>query len=374
MNLTWSNLALTALWAIGTAGAVWLLTLPFRRSFLGLSMSVSLTGTAAALGALIGGVRTMVVPVLGDLTLAAVAAVAAVVGTLAAAGVTRRLSRDSRLLRSAVEDLAEGRVPAAHGPRLTAALNEARESLRTTAEQLAESRRREQLLEASRRELVAWVSHDLRTPLAGLRAMAEALEDGVVDDPETYYKQIGVSVERLSNMVDDLFELSRIQAGAFAAATERLSLDDLVSDCVAALAPLAAAQGVHVSGSATTAATVTGNASELNRALTNIVANAIRHTDATGRVTIVVEDASASGARVTVFDECGGIAPNDLPRLFDVGFRAEPSRTLDGPNPPGAGLGLAITRGIIEAHGGTIDVANVGAGCRFSIVLPSATS
>ena len=97
---------------------------------------------------------------------------------------------------------------------------------------------------------MSWVSHDLRTPLAGLRAMAEALEDGVADDPELYYKQIGASVERLNQMVEDLFDLSRIQAGRRRRATaSSIALDDLVSDCVAALEPLAAAQGVQLSGS-----------------------------------------------------------------------------------------------------------------------------
>src|SRR5262249_62398499 len=116
------------------------------------------------------------------------------------------------------------------------------------AGRLAESRDRERALEASRRELVAWVSHDLRTPLAGLRAMSEALEDGVADDPALYYKQIHASVDRLAGMVDDLFELSRIQAGAISSAPEHVGLDDLVSDCLTALEPLARGRGVRLGG------------------------------------------------------------------------------------------------------------------------------
>ena len=113
-------------------------------------------------------------------------------------------------------------MPAADGRRLTGEVEQVRSELQSTAAALAATRERERALETARRELVSWVSHDLRTPLAGLRAMAEALEDGVVDDPELYYKQIGASVERLNQMVEDLFDLSRIQAGV-CRATRRAS-------------------------------------------------------------------------------------------------------------------------------------------------------
>ena len=181
-----------------------------------------------------------------------------------------------------------------------------RSELADTARKLAASREREHALESSRRELVAWVSHDLRTPLASLRAMSEALEDGVTDSPEKYYKQIHNSVDRLSRMVDDLFELSRIQAGNFGVDTERVALDDLVSDCIAALDPLAHANQVRLTGRTAGAATVVGNGRELNRALTNLVANAIRHTRADGLVDVTV-NASQGSAEVIVRDECGGI-------------------------------------------------------------------
>jgi signal transduction histidine kinase len=225
-------------------------------------------------------------------------------------------------------------------------------------------------LEAARRELVSWVSHDLRTPLAGLRAMAEALEDGVVDNPELYYKQIGTSVERLNQMVEDLFDLSRIQAGEMSHDAERIALDDLVSDCVAALEPLAAAQGVELTGSVTGTAAVTGSGPELNRALTNLVANAIRHTRAEGRVDVRVSVAADALAEVVVRDECGGIPAEQLGRVFDVGFRGEAARTPHTRDYTGAGLGLAITRGIVEAHDGTVDVENAPGGCRFRMRLP----
>jgi signal transduction histidine kinase len=178
-------------------------------------------------------------------------------------------------------------------------------------------------------------------------------------------------------MGDDLFDLSRIQAGSFSREIDAIALDDLVSDCLAALEPLAAAQGVRLTGRVAGTATVAGNGPELNRALTNLVANAIRHTRADGRVNVLVGVTAGDNtqrAEVVIDDECGGIAEADLPRVFDVGFRGEPARTPQTDYPAGAGLGLAITRGIVEAHSGSVQVANTAEGCRFTVRLPIATT
>ena len=140
-------------------------------------------------------------------------------------------------------------------------------ALQAEAVRLTEQREREVALEASRRDLVAWVSHDLRTPLAGLRAMAEALEDGVAEDPARYHRQMRVEVDRLSSLVDDLFELSRIQAGALSLAYEKLLAADLVSDTIAAADPLARARGVRLSGTASGPLPVQADGREIGRAL-----------------------------------------------------------------------------------------------------------
>jgi signal transduction histidine kinase len=324
---------------------------------------------------MLGSVHVMLLPMHEQTTVLVVSGSAGVLGAVAAGAAARGLTKDRKALSDAVADIGEGRVPRADGRRLTAELEAVRRELNATAQRLAESRGREQALESARRELVAWVSHDLRTPLAGLRAMSEALEDGVVEEPELYYKQIRASVDRLSGMVDDLFDLSRIQAGSFARDLDPIPLDDLVSDCLAALQPLAAAQGVRLAGEMAAPVMVYGNGPELNRALTNLVANAIRHTRTDGRVDVLVGIAAGGGAqhaRVVVHDECGGIAPDDLPRLFDVGFRGEPARTPHAVNPAGAGLGLAISRGIVEAHAGSVQVENEADGCRFTVLLPVA--
>jgi len=364
------------LWAAGVCAVTWLLTLALRRHSLGgLLASVVLTGTAASVGAIFGFIHAMLLPTPEQVTVIVVVAAAGVVGAIAAGAGARRLTRDREVLRTAVAELGQGLIPRHDGRRLMSQLEDVRHELSVTAQRLADSRARERSLESARRELVAWVSHDLRTPLAGLRAMSEALEDGVQDEPELYYKQIHLAVDRLSGMVDDLFDLSRIQAGSFSRETDAIPLDDLVSDCLAALEPLAAAQGVRLTGRMAGAATVTGNGPELNRALTNLVANAIRHTRADGRVDVIVgrsADDSAPQAEVVVNDECGGIALDDLARVFDVGFRGEPARTPHAVHPAGAGLGLAITRGIVEAHSGSVHVENTAEGCRFTVCLPVA--
>ncbi len=362
--------AIALLWAGVGALLIWLITFPLRRRSLGgLLAAVVATSTAATVAGVVGSVHEMSLASDALWSTIMVAIVAGVVASVLAAWAARRLARDNQSIRAAMVELGAGRVPSADGPRLTPQLAQMRAELADTARRLAASRERERALETSRRELVAWVSHDLRTPLASLRAMSEALEDGVAESPELYYKQMRASVDRLATMVDDLFELSRIQAGGFALETEHVALDDLVSDCLAALAPLATAQRVQLAGHSDGAATVIGNAPELTRALINLVANAIRHTRIDGLVEISVMT-SPSEAAVTVYDECGGIPDHEMGRVFEVGFRGEPARSPDAAIPGGAGLGLAITRGIIEAHGGSIDVSNINGGCSFTLRLP----
>ncbi len=212
------------------------------------------------------------------------------------------------------------------------------------------------------------MSHDLRTPLAGLRAMAEALEDGVAADPARYHRQIRREVDRLAQLVDDLFELSRIQSGALVLSMQDIDLSDLVSDVYAGSLPMAEAGRVRLGASAGPAR-VSGDAGGLGRALTNLVVNAIRHTPTDGSVHI---GCACEGDEVvlSVSDACGGLGEDTLQRMFDPGWSGNPART---PGPQGgAGLGLAIARGIVEAHRGRIRVVNAEQGCRFEVRLPRA--
>jgi signal transduction histidine kinase len=377
MNHTLDIVGTALLWGAGGAAVAWLLTWPVRRrSQTGVLVSTVLVATSASVAAMIGNTRAMFIAMDEEYVTVTVALVAGLLAAALAALSAVSFARDNRSIRADLDALRQGRIPVDDGRRLSGELERLRSDLADTARTLTESRDREQTLEASRRELVAWVSHDLRTPLAGLRAMAEALEDGVAASPERYHKQIRIEVDRLAWMVDDLFEISRLQAGAVSAQADRVNLDDLISDCVAAVEPVATLQGVRLIGRSSAIAEVVGNGAELNRALTNLLVNAIRHTGADGTVEISLRSAGQSPATVaelTVRDECGGIAPEDLDKVFDVGFRGEPARTPHPGLGGGAGLGLAITRGIVTAHDGSVEVSNAAGGCEFTVRLPLAS-
>jgi signal transduction histidine kinase len=233
-------------------------------------------------------------------------------------------------------------------------------------------RAQEREAEARRRELVAWISHDLRTPLAGLRAMAEALEDGVVSDRDTmweYFRRMRSETGRMAELVDDLFEMSRINAGALRLSISAVPLGDVVSDALASADAVARARGIRLVATEAGWPTVAGSEPELARIVANLIRNAIRFTPYDGTVQISGGHDGVD-AWLAVADTCGGIPEVDLPRVFDVAFRGEPARTPQG-GEAGGGLGLAIVRGLVEAHGGRVDVANTHSGCRFVVHLPT---
>lgn len=232
----------------------------------------------------------------------------------------------------------------------------------------AAARRRDAELEASRREMVAWVSHDLRTPLAGIRAMAESLEDAVAADPARYHARIRAEADRMAVMVEDLLALARLQSGTLRLVREQVDLADLLSDTLAQAHPLAAERQVRLAGGADAAVTARVDSREMSRALTNLVVNAVRHTPADGTVTVEAR-VDGRSAVVSVRDGCGGISDDDLARVFDPGWRGTHARTPTSGE--GAGLGLAIVRGVVEAHGGAVSVVNEAGGCRFELRLPA---
>ena len=222
--------------------------------------------------------------------------------------------------------------------------------------------------EAMAREMVAWVSHDLRTPLAGIRAMAEALEDDVAPDPSAYHRQIREEVDRLALMVDDLLALSRLQSGQLRVELAEIQLRDLVSDTIAGASALAHERRIELSGHCDDAVTAYVDESALSRALTNLVVNAVRYTPPDGAVHVEATS-STLGTVLRVTDTCGGIPEEDLPRVFEAGWRGTAARTPGAGS--GAGLGLAVVRGTVEALGGTVTARNDGPGCRFEILLPA---
>ncbi|MDQ1539036.1 MAG: hypothetical protein QOE58_3429 [Actinomycetota bacterium] len=357
-----------------------------RRSLL-LSIVVAALAPMAAVSAAVGlNVNRMLISQ-HDSTVVSVALGFATVLAVALSFVLgRRVALGSRELTQELRGLAAG--PYLSSPALVAGVKERPGNgwssapaeitalageLAATRESLRLSRERERSQEKSRRELVAFMSHDLRTPLAGLRALAEGLEDGVIDDQDAALRQMRQTVERMNGLVGDLFELSRLSAGPArpAQAHAPLSLVELAYDVVGEAYEHARRCRVELVldvADDSDRLAVQGNADELARALSNLVGNAIRHTHEQGQVRVSARRVSDGRARVAVIDGCGGIKDHDLPRVFEIGWRAEPER---GTRDAGAGLGLAIARGVIESHAGSIVVANVEGGCRFDVDLPA---
>ena len=289
----------------------------------------------------------------------AVSAVSALVALAAALALGRRILSPLASLRAASARLAGGDLSARapqKGPRelreLSSSFNEMAASL-------------EQLFDA-RRELVAWASHDLRTPLASLKAMIEALEDDLAE-PGEYLDAIRTQTDILSRLVEDLFELARIDAGALTLELRDEPLGELVSRCVSSLDAEARAREVELGAHVSADPLVRIAPDKVERVLMNLFANAVRHSPPNGEVAVVVEP-NSDHVVVAVEDTGDGLAAGASERMFDRFWRADESRARSS---GGAGLGLAIARDLVQAHGGTIWAENrAGGGTRVAFTLP----
>jgi signal transduction histidine kinase len=289
-------------------------------------------------------------------------------GVGAALAISRTTATAFGQLGRAADELAEGNLDArvGHiegGPELEALAR----TLDRMAERLQSALHAERLAETQRRDLITAVSHDLRTPLAGLRAALEAIEDGVVDDPRTmrrYAAGMQRQVETLVALVDDLFELVQIDSGAILAESSRARLDEVVGSAVAACRAQAKEKGLILEHRLDGAGTVLCSP-RLGRVLQNLIQNAIRHTPSNGLVRIEAHRGE-EGLEIAVEDTGEGIPPDALEKVFDPFWRGDAARTT-----PGSGLGLALAKRIVEAMGGDITVASAPArGSRFAVLLP----
>jgi signal transduction histidine kinase len=383
---------------IGALGLAW-----FRRGYVRLWLQVTLTymlGVVVALLNIFLTAQLMFISSDHDLPLLVLLLLFAAVVSLALGfALAQALALRVSALHQGARALAGGdlraRVAETGRDELAALATE----FNRMAAQLAAAAAERERLETARRDLVAAISHDLRTPLASLRVMTEALADGVVDDPVTtarYLATMRGQIGHLSSLIDDLFELAQIDAGALRLEFQRAALGDLISDALEGMRPQATAKGVRLEGSvAPGIGPIDIAPQKIERVLYNLVTNAIRHTPSGGAVTISVssefsvlssefhgadsptqnstlntqnspassESASANGTiqhstfntqhylLVKVTDTGEGIGRDDLPHIFDDFYRGEKSRSRAT---GGAGLGLAIARGIVEAHGGRI--------------------
>jgi signal transduction histidine kinase len=236
-------------------------------------------------------------------------------------------------------------------------------------EQLAGEEARRDAADSARRKLVASISHDLRTPLASLRLMLAAIEDELVDEAtrSRYIATMHTHVRALGSLVDDLFELSRLEAGDLDWSIRQVELAELVDEAVAAMRVEAEAKGVAVAAELESLPRpARADPERLQRVLFNLIQNAIRHTPADGSVTVRAEPAG-DWVEIEVADTGPGIPRADRERVFDPWVRGADG--ADGPN--GAGLGLVISRAIVEAHGGRIWLADSDVGTRVRFVIPT---
>lgn len=235
---------------------------------------------------------------------------------------------------------------------------------------LSEAREAERRSEESRRRLVAGMSHDLRSPLAGIRGMADAVLDDVVRDPaevRDYLARIRRESLRMTSMVEDLFSVSRATSGTLQLTLTPVALAEVASDAVASVSSAAAGAGVSLNADDPDSwPTVLGSDPDLTRVLHNVLINAVRHTPPGGVVTMSAGTVGDQ-AWLHVDDGCGGIPDVDLPRLFEIGYRGAAARTPSEHS--GAGLGLSIAQGLMHAQSGEVTIANHGPGCRVELTL-----
>ena len=292
---------------------------------------------------------------------------AMILGYFLSSTVTERID----LLKGAAEKLSQGnlqaRVPVQGHDEVSALAV----TFNQMAEQLQGADQKQRELEGLRRDLIAWVSHDLQTPLTSMRAILEALSDGIVDDPETVKRYLNTAqrdVRSLSALIDDLFQMAQLDAGGFPLHRAPASLNDLVSDTLESFTELAKQQAITLEGQVESDVDpVFMDTQAIGRALNNLISNALRHTPPAGRVSVWVRR-TGMRVEVTVSDTGEGIRAEDIPHIFERFYRGEKSRNR---GTGGAGLGLAIARGIVRAHGGDIRVeSKVGKGTQFTFHIP----
>jgi signal transduction histidine kinase len=345
--------------------ASWLLR---RTSLRQRYLAIAAVGTVVALGNIVALTREMFVSTHAGQVLVVVLIYATAAG-LAAAFAAARSSV------SALDRIAEtaGRIGSGDLSARVGALDEGPEldrlatTLDRTAERLQSLRDQEQRVERTRRDLITAVSHDLRTPLANLRAMAEAIDDGVVDDPPTIHRYAGEmrrAVGQLSSLVEDLFELAQVDELSIGVESDRVPLDAVVASALATVQPEAERRGVDL-GADLHGSDDARCSPHLGRVLQNLLVNAVRHTDTAGAVRIDARRSSGE-LHLAVRDTGEGIPPQALPFVFDPFYRVDASRMGNG-----AGLGLALADRIVRALGGEITVdSEPRRGTCFDVVLP----
>ena len=315
--------------------------------------AVAVTGTAVAVAAF-----TMFIEP-HDLTLVLVSIVLGVgLGAVVAGAVARPLTDDLEAIAKTAQRVGEGDLSARTGVERSDELGKAATALDEMISQLEAS-------ELEQQTLLTAIGHDLRTPLSSMQAAVEALEDGLAPDPEAYLHGLSLDLEHLRHLVDDLFLLSRIDAGRFELTPIRVDLAELADEAMEAMTPVAAGHGITLRVVAPGQIGVMADPSALGRVIRNLLANAVAHSPASGEVEINVAPHGAF-AVATVVDQGPGFSEDLRSKAFERFVRADQSRNRES---GGSGLGLAIAKSLVEAHGGTIALED-GPGGRVRFTIP----
>lgn len=357
--------------AVGALGLGLAHVLAVRRSratLRGRFAGVVATAVGVIVVSVLAAVELMFVSNHDALMIIAITAGAALVAVRAGQVASSRLAAEVEALRDVLRGVGDGERGPSAAATGAAELAELAAEVNTMIGRLVDEERRRDGAEAARRSLVAAVSHDLRTPMTSLRLMVDAIEDDLVDDRTRarYLSTMRTHVEALGSMIDDLFELSRLEAGDLEWSMRRVELTDLVEEAVAAMRVEADTRGVAVTADLPPeACPALGDPERIQRVLFNLIRNAIHHTPADGSVTVRAA-AGAEGVEIEVADTGEGIASADRERVFEPFARGDAARSRDG-----AGLGMAISRAIVEAHGGRIWLADSDVGTRVRFVIPA---
>jgi len=344
-----------------------------RRSFRAQLMLVASAGVVAMAASVVAISLEMYISTHDLTVLLAVIAVSLILGLATAWVVARAMRSSFDRLSASLDEVGRGGVIVAEqgGSRelddLSAQLAEVSGKVDAASAEL-------ERLDSARRRFFAWISHDLRTPLTAVRALAESIEEGAADAPERFAGQVRVQVDTMSRMVDDLFELSTLTSGAVQLQTQQVDLLDVVSDAVADVAAAAARHGVRIVERGVGAHVLWADPHQLGRIIVNLLTNAIRHAPRGTEIVISATEIDRNRLVLGILDHGAGVAVEDLDRMFDVGWREDAARTAptdrDGVA-SGAGLGLSIARGLARAHGGEVFAERTDEGFRMNVLLPS---
>ncbi len=287
--------------------------------------------------------------------------------------VSSAITEGIRELARAAEQIARGKLETRLDVRGNDELAEFGTTFNWMAQSLQDVDQQKRELDQQRRDLIAWASHDLRTPVTSIRAMIEAMVDGVVSDPQTttrYLHNMDLEIQHLTKLIDNLFELAQLDAGHITLNYQMTSLRDLISDTLGSMSIRAQQQNIRLTGEVADGVDMLYIAPDkVQRILNNLLDNALRYTPEGGIVALMAW-LEGNDVRVQVHNSGDGMVGIDLAQVFTRFYREERSRAQAKDGHRGAGLGLAITRGFVEAHGGKIWVSSDADGVTFTFTLP----